>query len=381
MNSKVKKALIVSAKVLIAGALLSWVLSKTHWNDYVTSAEGKTYAVLERHLDRQPPQLRVQTGWNRSEVRTVDSFVSDGGQVIRPGFATSLRTINVGLLLLAIGGFLGSVMIIAVRWWFLLRLQRIRVPLWEVIRLTFLGQFFNAVVPGTVGGDLVKAYYVSKHTPQKAAVLVSIFVDRILGLTEMTLLAVVMILCVLAGGWESFDAIRNPAISVAVVVGIVVVAMTFLLSSRFRSVFHLQKIYQRLPIAHHIEAAGDAAVLYRKRIRYLLEAMAMTFGAHVLFVGAIALLGLSLDLPVAWYKYFVYIPLIYIIGAIPITPGGVGLVEKLYLAYFAVNPSLVLAMALLARLIPILLALPGAVVAITGPKIPKANEMEKELGV
>ena len=133
--------------------------------------------------------------------------------------------------------------------------------------------------------------------------------------------------------------------------------------------------------------SGDAARLYRRRVRQLLEAIGITIGAHIFFVGAVWMLGLSLGIAgIPWYSYFVYVPLIYIIGAIPITPGGVGLIEQLYVTYFVsveggVNASVVLAMALLARLIPILLGLPGALVAVTGPRLPKTEAMRQELSV
>ncbi|MCK4600900.1 MAG: flippase-like domain-containing protein, partial [Phycisphaerae bacterium] len=249
-------------------------------------------------------------------------------------------------------------------------------------RLTFLGLFFNAVVPGTVGGDLVKAYYVSKHTPRKAAALVSTFVDRMMGLTELTLLAAVMIVVVWAAGLETFEKIRLPAISIVVVIFVVALVLTFLLSKRFRRLLHLQKLYQRLPIAKHIAAAGHAANLYRRRLRYLAQAVLMTFGAHVFWVGAIAFIGASLGLQIPWYSYFVYIPLIYILGAVPLTPGGVGLIEKFYVVFFvaaAVGASEVLALALLARLLPMFWGLPGAVVAVTGPRLPKAEAIKAEL--
>ena len=42
-------------------------------------------------------------------------------------------------------------------------------------------------------------------------------------------------------------------------------------------------------------------------------------------------------------------------------------------------PKLVLA--LLARLIPVICGLPGMIVAVTGPKLPKTDAMEAELGM
>jgi hypothetical protein len=391
MGTKPKKILLLVVKLGIAAALMTWVLSKVYWHDYVTDRQGKSHALLEQK-EGPTRTVVVDSGpfWRQEKserLRTDFRPFKDGGDpndVVFPGFRSSLLNINKALLAVGFCGFGISMLIIAVRWWFLLRLQDIRIRFWEVIRLTFLGQFFNQVVPGTVGGDLVKAYYVSKHTPKKAAVLVSVFVDRVLGLTELTLLAAVMVVAVLIGGMETFDTVREPVLYVVVVTGIVVMALVFLLSSRFRSMFHLQRFYQRLSIARHVAAAGDAARLYRQRLPALLKAIGATFGAQFVWIMSITLLGVSIGLSehIKWYNYFTYIPLIYIIGAIPLTPGGVGIVEGFYIRFFSmVNPSAILVLAMLARIIPILWGLPGIIVAVTGPKLPKVEQMQAELQV
>ncbi|MBI5725656.1 MAG: flippase-like domain-containing protein [Planctomycetes bacterium] len=391
MNKRLKKGLLLGVKLLIAAALLVWVLSKVHWYDYVKDAKGSEYSVLEvRSVDGRQ-MLKVYEGklWWKSQPqeRPASDFESvrqGSSEVLRWGFATSLENIDKFWFTVAFCCFLIPVLIFSTRWWLLLRLQRIRISLWEAIRLTFLGQFFNYVVPGTVGGDLIKAWYVAKHTEKKAAVLVSVFVDRVLGLTELVFMAGAMLLVVWLGGLEkNVQNLKTPAITVGVVVCLVIFTLVFILSKRFRRIFRLEKIYGRMSFAHHIQAAGDAASLYRKRLPQLLQAIAITIGGHVIWIGSIALVGYSLHLHqfgVAWYSYFLYIPLIYIIGAIPVTPGGVGLIEKLYTVFFAaVSPSSVLALALLARLVPMFWTLPGAIVAITGPRLPKADQMQAEL--
>ncbi|RPI62469.1 MAG: UPF0104 family protein [Planctomycetaceae bacterium] len=399
MDKKHRKILMMVLKLGIAVGLMGWVVSQSFWRDYVTAKDGKSYALLgtqtfpDGRLEYVVAEGRLW--WASQRNLSVDDLmpfmdsethlVLENGKpiYIQPGVATSIRYIDVRLVILALGGFLLSNLMVSVRWWFLLRIQDIRIKLWEATRLTFLGIFCNIFMPSTVGGDVVKAYYVAKHTPRKAAVLVSIFVDRILGLTELTMLAGVVVAIVLLCGIESFASLHKAVYAVLIVFGLVIGLLTFLLSSRFRRLFHLQKIYQRLPIAHHIAAAGDAAALYRKRLPSLVKAIGITFGSHVVWVGSIALIGMSLPAMAAkvpWYNFFVYIPLIYIIAAVPITPGAVGVLEKLYVVFFAaVSPSTVLAMALLARFVPLVWALPGILVAVTGPKLPKAADMEAEL--
>lgn len=392
MTRKVRHRLLLAGKLLLAAALLAWVLSKVHWHDYVVDEQGQTWSVVSITPAEGPPeQITVAEGlWalDESQVRDADEFVKPfevAETPVHEGFASSLRRTNPWILSLSIVGFLAAFLTMAVRWWCLLRLQDVRLRLWEAVRLTFVGLFFNMVVPGTVGGDLAKAYYVSRHTPGRPApALLSIFMDRVMGLTGLTLMAAGMLAVVLVGGLASYADIRTPTLTVLVLLAVVGGAMVFLLSRRVRRVLHLQKLYGKLPIAHHIDAAGDAARLYRSRIGGLARVGGITVVSQTLFVGSIALTGVSLSLDVSWYEYLAYIPLVYILGAIPLTPGGVGLVEAFFVQFFhspTVNPSEILAMALLARLIPVLWGLPGAVVAVTGAKLPPTGTMQTELGL
>jgi uncharacterized protein (TIRG00374 family) len=403
MIKKRRRILIETLKFVVAAGLLAWVLCQASWNDYVTITEGPqkgNHAFKSAWPDQASPQtVQITAGmlwWKvQSEVpfSQIEPICNKDGQLsrdpagriefVRKGFISSIKDLDVPLLTLALLCSLVSLLLVAVRWWLLLKIQDIHLKLWEIVRLTFLGNFFNAVVPGTVGGDLVKAYYVSRHTHRKAAVLVSIFVDRVLGLTELTLLAGVMLAVVLSAGLESYQRVRYCVLAVAIVIAIIACAMTFVLSGRIRKLLHLQRLYSRFSFAHHIAAAGHAVALYRQCLPAFVKVIAINFASHIMWVGSIALIGMSLPemrAATPWYSYFVYIPLIYIIGAVPVAPGGVGLIEKLYIVFFAsVSPSLVLVMALLARFVPFLWALPGFWVYMTGPRVPKADQMQAEL--
>jgi uncharacterized protein (TIRG00374 family) len=381
-RGKLKKIVVTVLKIAVAVVLLGWVLSGVHWRDYVKTKDGRELEVLS-----QPSagQLLVKPGgWRGGVEQTIavaecEPAGAAGDDVVRQGFVTILKNVKLLYVALACAGFVLSVLVTAVRWWFLLRLLDIHIRVWQAIRLTFLGQFFNTVVPGTVGGDLVKAYYTTRLTPHAAAALISIFVDRMLGLTELTLLATVMLVIVLAGGLARFEDLKIAVLTVSVVVALITCAFAFLLSGRLRAALRLQKLYSKTKIAHHFAAAGEAARLYRKRLGGLIKAVAITFGGHLIWMGSISLIGMGLDLQTPVYMYFLYVPLIYIIGAVPLTPGGVGLLEALYVKFFApAAPTRVLAMALMARLIPIFWSLPGLLVAISGPHVSK-KQMEAEL--
>ena len=41
------------------------------------------------------------------------------------------------------------------------------VPFWTLVRLHYLGFFFNTFMPGGVGGDIIKTVYLARHSPRK----------------------------------------------------------------------------------------------------------------------------------------------------------------------------------------------------------------------
>ena len=344
MTKTARKTLVLIAKFAVAGVLLWVVLSKVHWEDY--------------------------TG----EI--------DGQQVACRGFKTTVSSADPLLLAGAFVGFTIPILILAGRWWFLLRALDIRVSILEAVRLTYLGTFFNYVIPGTVSGDLVKAYYVARHSERKAAVLVSVFTDRILGLLQFAVLPAVVMAGMLAAGAPGLERLWMPAIVVGGVLVATCGSLALMLSRSLRRRLGLGGLVAKLPIRRHLAVAARAAELYRRRPFALLAALPITFVGQMCFIGAIMLAGMSLGLPVPWYHYYLYAPLIYIIAAVPISPGGLGVAEAFYVAFFdpsRAGVSEVLALALVARLIPMACSLPGLIVMLRGPSLPAAEEMQAEL--
>jgi uncharacterized membrane protein YbhN (UPF0104 family) len=86
--------------------------------------------------------------------------------------------------------FLNQV-IVASRWYLLLRLQDIDIGISAAIKLTFVGFFYNNFLPGSVGGDVLRAWYVTKHTPKQMEAAISVFVDRAIGLIGLIISAIV----------------------------------------------------------------------------------------------------------------------------------------------------------------------------------------------
>ncbi len=330
------------AKLTVAAVLLGYVLAKVHWDDYTETVEGPT--------GPRPVACR--------------------------GFRSTLTDADPPPLAAAVGCFAAAALLIAVRWWYLLRVLGIRLRLWESVRLTFLGYFFNQIVPGMISGDLVKAWYVFRHTERKPAALVSIFVDRIVGLLEFALLAAAVLLWLAASGrWD--HRFQLPAAGVAVVLAAIAAGVAAVTISPLRRL--LARTVAFGPLKRPLAVAGQAVAMYRRRVGALARALGMTTVSQVIHVAGVLLIGRALGLPIEWYEYFLYVPLAYIIAAVPVSPGGLGVLEWCFVTFFAAGDASVseaMALALLARLGPIIVSLPGLVVAVTGPKLPRPESIE-----
>ncbi len=83
----------------------------------------------------------------------------------------------------------------ATRWMLLLYGVGIRVNYFRVLQLHLIGLFFNSIIPGAVGGDLMKAIYVirDQEKSNKTPAMLSILLDRIVGLMGLFTLGAVSI--------------------------------------------------------------------------------------------------------------------------------------------------------------------------------------------
>jgi uncharacterized membrane protein YbhN (UPF0104 family) len=82
-------------------------------------------------------------------------------------------------------------LISAIRWRGLLHPQGIYLPLSKCLQLTFVGQFYSIMLPGVTGGDLVKIIYTARLTGSKTKSLITILLDRVIGLIALMTIAVI----------------------------------------------------------------------------------------------------------------------------------------------------------------------------------------------
>lgn len=238
----------------------------------------------------------------------------------------------VAALLLTYFGLHSGVM----RWHRILAAQGIVVPFAEIFRFFFIGQFFNAFMLGACGGDVARAYFVSKAARKTRAEAIStVFVDRAIGLFVTVVFACVMILLHLHL-FRGYPLNRNAGLLMFAFLAASVVGLATLFS---RNLFEQWGFFRRIErdtrLGPLIRRTYEAFYLYRGKPRVLASAVFYSLLNLIFLTLACACFGSSLGVAQPMSVYFVLFPIITVVAAIPLTPGSLGVREGLFVAMFA----------------------------------------------
>ncbi|MCZ2341593.1 MAG: flippase-like domain-containing protein [Bacteroidales bacterium] len=100
------------------------------------------------------------------------------------------QTPHLGPFFLAVGIFVICTITQYYRWYLLVRALHLPFTLRNAFRLGLVGTFYNTFLPGSIGGDFVKAFFIAQgHPDRRAAAVATVFADRLFGLFGLLLFA------------------------------------------------------------------------------------------------------------------------------------------------------------------------------------------------
>lgn len=331
-----RQHLIALVKLLVIAGLMALVFSSVQWSDvhlHRTAAGVETTRYGDIIGPWDTPIVEFRPDGDREVQRVQTGTQPDGSSdTVTAGFPTYLRNLDILLFVAGALCYFFSVVFSGFRWWWLLRVNDLRVTWWEAQRFTWIGLFFNNVVPGQTGGDAVKALYIMKHCPGgRLPALMSVLVDRILGLGSLALLGAVVVLFAL-----DKDGFGRLAIGIWGVLGAVTAVGILAFSKRVRRAVRLDELLNKLPTRlSGILRRVDTAVHYYRRYKGGI-ALWMVAGMlnHAVSVTAVMLIGEALNIGMPALEYFVLVPVINIASAVPIGPNGWGVGEVAFRVLF-----------------------------------------------
>lgn len=229
-------------------------------------------------------------------------------------------------LAVAFAVYVAALLLTFLRWYVLVRAQGLPFRVRDAMRLGFIGNVFNLVIPGAVGGDLIKAAFLYREQARKAQAIGSMLIDRAVGLIGLFLLATIMGAVL----WPSADAqVRRLTLVAAAgalggalgLAALFTPALVRLVHRLFARRQHLDSLFAELV---------DMAAAYRGRLPVVFLALAMAVSIHALFVLAFFLVSQALfpaGLP-SLREHYLIVPLVLFTTAVPLPFGALGVSEQ-----------------------------------------------------
>jgi uncharacterized protein (TIRG00374 family) len=231
-----------------------------------------------------------------------------------------------------------TICVMAWRWNLLLGTQNFSLSFQEAFSLTMIGSLFNVVIPGAVGGDIVKGYYVSRRAVARTPeALTTILIDRVVGLLGLLLLAAIAAL------WNFRVASGNPALEglclfaiVSTLAGGLALALAVAMGGRFTGV----ERWRRNRWVASVWRGMNSLARYKRHPGFLVSAMAASVFSQLLFCVAFHLAVQTLEGPsIPWRYYFLVVPVGLLTTALPISPAGLGVGQAAFFSLFQLIPG------------------------------------------
>lgn len=286
-----------------------------------SSQEEVTYVITDA----------VELGSGLLHVTTTDGQEGTLKSIwVRPGMFQVLMMADWWWILIGLGlmGFVYPLQ--TTRWWLLMRCRQLQVSWLQTFRLVFIGAFSNFCLPGTEGGDIIKAWSVAKGTGRHVEAVMSVVFDRITGLVGLVVLAAVVGIFVaespqsqLIGWWAGVAMVSIGCIAIAL----------FVLTER--GWLRMPEVVNRFGRGLPGRVAG-AAKAYAGHPASVACGTGISIIVQTLLASAAGCCAWALGARHELIVILAAMPVIFLAGAIPLFIQGAGIMELLAISLLAI---------------------------------------------
>jgi uncharacterized membrane protein YbhN (UPF0104 family) len=187
----------------------------------------------------------------------------------------------------------------------------------KLFSIYLIGSFFNNLLPGLIGGDAVKGFYLYKTTGKGGLTFASIFMDRYIGFVTLILIC----MAVYPFGYSYIKG--SPLIwTFPIIVLMFVTASLFFFGLRVgRKIMFLSEIYSYF-------------YSYRDKKLLILKALLLSLIIQISGIVSVYILAMGLSIHIPFLACLMFLPLIIMFTAIPISISGVGVREGAFVLFF-----------------------------------------------
>ncbi|MBI5188447.1 MAG: flippase-like domain-containing protein, partial [Nitrospirae bacterium] len=242
---------------------------------------------------------------------------------------STLRGMSLPAFISAIFLYISAQLISTLRWKLLLpEMLRIR----KLFSLYMIGSFFNTLLPGLIGGDAVKAFYLYQVTGKGSLTLASIFMDRYLGFVTL------MIIGIIAFPF-GYRYIQGSPVEWL----LPIIVLSFITASLL--IFGL-RLGKRMKI---LAEFYDYFHSYRNQKGVIGKALFISALVQLSSILAVYILALGIRQHIPFLACLIFLPIIVTLTTVPISISGIGVREGAFVLLFGfigVKPEVATAISL-----------------------------------
>ena len=217
-----------------------------------------------------------------------------------------------------------SVLLCTARWLLLVKPQELSQSYRSLLSLSMIGSFFNTFMPGSVGGDLIKAWYIAGREPKKRTKAVfTVILDRILGLAVIVLYSAITLLF-FTDVLKNNTQLQLTALSVWGFSLICIVAYALFFLPHVWELSFVQKILGLFQKNEKSAKLLDSILIYRNHFPDFSKAVILSALSMLGIIFFYSFIGGLLKIPLTTAQYFFIVPIALTVSAVPLLPGGIG---------------------------------------------------------
>lgn len=241
----------------------------------------------------------------------------------------------------------------------LLRAQGSGVSFRDITELTFVSTFFGLFLPSILGGDVVRAYSLTKNISDANLSISSVLIDRTIGISSMMAVSLVSALV-------SYRYIADPRVLMVVFLFAVVFGIFVLLvfSSSGPKLLEMILPFKGLgTLREKLKGIYDSFLQFKAYKKVLFYAAVLSVTVQIMRIVGVYISSLALNLSTSFVYFLIFIPLTIILSLLPVSIAGIGIREGAYIYFFTrvgMTGSGAFTLALLIYFLTIIATLPGA---------------------
>ena len=288
--------------------------------------------------------------------------------------ASALKNTNIAVFIAAFIAFILAAVISGFRMKLIIQAQDIAINLREALSLTFIGYFFNNFLPTSIGGDVVKAHYLSKHSEDTAGSYASVLVDRLVGMVTMIFMAFAALLLV---GTNIVD--KKVTIAIYIVTALSVLCILFLASKSFAKRFSVL-ITLIKPLESKLRKVYDTTNKYRHHPELMVATFFISIVSQLFYFACFGILALSIGSRIPASDLLLKMPIVSIMSLLP-SINGLGVREGSTVVLFGplIGRENALAIGILMLVVLLITSIIGGIIYALSPQFKmKLKEIESE---